>query len=321
MDRTNKAIWYKRAKIQGQEASLRTLLAGALSRRPKASERLMGDVEQTGVNLFQVHEDLLFGQFLSFMPGMRQTMMTFDANKTAFDLEALAAEQTSDGKKREFVESIGYFGVIDNHVMLVQTKALTARDFEEYLLWLLTQATDSLPGGTLLVLDDPAATVARAKAARSNVRGVTIGGQVKSVATPETAEGKAITRHELEAGALNALRGFLAPDVFDRLSMSESLDGDNIELRLTVRIKGRRVASDAGQELLRTIGRATRHMDPRDYALELDRNGELKGSDLKLRRSVSVATHEAGGLVDESALILHMVDWLKELTAKGLIDP
>lgn len=263
---------------------------------------------------------MLFGQFLSFKPGMRQPLITLENGTTAFNLESIAAEQTDDGKKREFLESIGYFGVVDNHVLLVQTKALTSREFETYLQWLLMSATSVIPAGTMLVLDDPSASAAKKKAARSNIRGVTIGTQLTAVAAPEIRKGKAVAKYELTSGAFDALRGMLGADVFDKLSLAQSLEEDNIELQVTVRVKGKRVISDDGQKLLRAIGRATRHMDPRDYELELDRNGALKGSDLKLHRSVNVGISDSLGLVDESALIEHMFNWLEELNSAGLID-
>lgn len=298
-------------------------MTAALSQKPLASDRLMGvenDVEQIGINLYQTKGSMLFGQFLSFKPGMRQPLITLENGTTAFNLESIAAEQTDDGKKREFLESIGYFGVVDNHVLLVQTKALTSREFETYLQWLLMSATSVIPAGTMLVLDDPSASAAKKKAARSNIRGVTIGTQLTAVAAPEIRKGKAVAKYELTSGAFDALRGMLGADVFDKLSLAQSLEEDNIELQVTVRVKGKRVISDDGQKLLRAIGRATRHMDPRDYELELDRNGALKGSDLKLHRSVNVGISDSLGLVDESALIEHMFNWLEELNSAGLID-
>ena len=324
MHRTTKTLWYKRANIQRQKSTLQDLLASALSDLPLAGDRLMrvaDGAEQIGINLYQRQDELLFGQFLSFMPGMRQPVMTLEDGKTAFDLATIAATAGSDGKKREFLESIGYFGVIDDHLLLVQTKALTARDFEDYLTWLLIGATSTLSSGTVITLDDPAATTARKKAARGNIRGVTIGTRLQAVAAPEMDAHHAVNRFELRGGAFDALRSLLGADVFDKLSLEDSLDEDNIELQLTVRVKGRRVTSDDGQKFLRAVGRATRHMDHRDYSLELDRNGELKGSELKLHRPVTVATTEQGGLVDESAMITRMTEWLSELNEKGLIDP
>lgn len=324
MNRTTKNVWYKRASIHNQKGTLQTLLASALGKRPLANNRLLGynnDEEQVGINLFHTSGSLLFGQFLSFVPGMRQPLITLDNGTTAFNLETMAAQKTTDGKKREFLESIGYFGVIDNHVLLVQTKSLTSREFEEYLLWLLGQATNVIPTSTVLTLDDPAASAAKKKAARNNIRGVTIGTQIAAVAAPEIVKGEAVMRYETSGGAFDALRGLFGAQIFEKLSLEESLEEDNIELLLTVRVKGKRVVSDDGQAFLRAIGRATRHMDPRDYELELDRNGDLKGTDLKLHRTFSVAVSESGGLVDESALAAHMVDWLQELNEAGLIDP
>lgn len=323
MGRVNKTVWYKRAKIHRQAATLQVLVAAALSDRPKAAQRLMGGEETAhmGINLHQTSDNMLFGQFLSFEPGLRHTTMTVDADQPAFDLESMAAEATEDGKRREFLESIGYFGVIDNHVLLVQTRGLTSREFEDYLRWLLTTQTQQVPHDSLLILEDPIANTARNQAARRDIRGVTIGGQVTSVAVPETDGVYAVARHELAPDALSALKAFLPLDALNRLSLADSLEADSIELRLTVRIKGKRVASDAGQELLRTIGRATRHLDPRDYALELNGNGSLKGTELKLHKAVSVNTHQSGGLVDEETLIQRMKEWLAELNAKQLIDP
>ncbi len=115
------------------------------------------------------------------------------------------------------------------------------------------------------------------------------------------------------------MKGLFGATIFDNLRLKDSLEEDNIEVQVTVRVKGRSTVSEDGQKLLKALGRATRHMDPRDFELELNRSGSLKGSDLKLHKSVTVDVSDKG-LVDETSMMTHMKSWLAEITARELVE-
>lgn len=54
--------------------------------------------------------------------------------------------------RKEFIDSVLYFGVIDNHVAIIQSRSLTARTLESYLGWLLGEAAKALPANSALIL-------------------------------------------------------------------------------------------------------------------------------------------------------------------------
>lgn len=321
MAKTSKTIWYKRAHLQGQTQTLQELINAGVGKVPLASGRLMtvNQSEQIGLNLFQSAPEMFFAQFLSFTPGNTQHLITLADGSTAYNVETMAAQSAADGTKREFLESIAYFGVVDNHILLVQTKALTSRELEEYVIWFLTQVTNLVAKGAMITLDDPTANTARKKAARDNIRGVSFGTPVTAVATSETVRGQAVAKYELSEGVSAALQGLLGPSIFDNLKLKDSLEDDNIEVQVTVRVKRKRTVSEDGQKFLKALGRATRHMHPDDFELELNRAGSLKGKDLKLHHSVSVEVSD-NGLADETSLMSHMKTWLAEITKMELIE-
>lgn len=323
MATTTKNIWYKRAHLEGRTETLQELLTKSLGLRRLAQDRLrtVDSTERVGINLFQSSSAMFFGQFIAFTPGMTQPLVTLANGSTAYSVEAIAAQRANDGTKREFLESIAYFGVVDNHVILVQTKVLSSRDLEDYISWLLTEQTSLVPAGTMITLDDPAASVAAKRAARDNIRGITIGSQVTASAVATTDRtSSAVAKYELNEGVSQAIKGLFGESIFNTLKLGDSLEEDKIEVQLTVRVKGRKAVSKDGQKLLKAIGRATRHMDPRDYELELAQSGSLKGAELKLHRSVTINVHTENGLIDEQGLMSHMAIWLSDLVMKNLIN-
>ncbi len=317
----NKTIWYKDAKIIGSKSSLQDLLDLALIAKPNASDRLMGDAttERIGINLTVNRDGFLFGQFICFEPGMQQALVTLDASKHAFDLNLISAQQTEDGKQQEFLESIGYFGILGNHVLLVQTKVLSSREFEEYLVWFL-QKHSMVMGAIPIVLADPAATVAKKNKAMHNIRGVTIGTPVETISQGAEGYKKASGKFMLDGRGFEALKSFFGGSAFEKLNLKSAIEEDNIEVLLTVRMNRVRVASDSGQDFLEAVGVAARHMNPNDFELELNGGGSLKGSDLRLFKAQSIKTNIDGGLVDEFDMYSKMYSWFKQQVEAGLIN-
>jgi hypothetical protein len=320
-ERAQKRLWYKRAAHSINGETLESLLAAALAARPMVEDRILPETEtaeRIAINRTGKEHGLLFGQFLSFLPGMKQALITIEGGKEAYDVEVLAAAQSKDGKQREFLESVAYFGVLGDHLILVQTKPLRAREFEDYLRWFLADCAGLVPSGTMIVLQDPVAAVARSKKAGASIRGITLGTDVKAPAVADPAAAEQVVRYETSGGAWDVIKGMFGPELLKKLSLRGTLEDDNIEVKVTVRVTGRKVVSDAGQELLETLGTATRNMDERDYSIDFGRLGELKGKDLKVHTQVQVRVLESGGLADESDLAKRMGDWLRELAAKGI---
>lgn len=260
---------------------------------------------------------------------MKHSLIALDDQKGSFDVSAIAAQQ-KDGVKQEFLDSIAYFGILGNHVVLAQTRALDSRDFENYLNWMLKTATGTIPSTDDLVLEDPAATKARKKHARSHIRGLTIGAPVRATqsdggvadgATSSENTTLSTSTYTLKGPGADVLRSILPDGAFDSLSLKSSLEDDHIEVSVTVRLKGKVDASTSAERLLRTLGRATRHMDERDYKLELrNADGEFVNDSFKVRHPHTVKMTTSGGLVDEIDFCRKMARWLETIVTEGYAE-
>jgi hypothetical protein len=325
MGTTTKITWYKHALITNEPMTLEAALRLVFDELDTAKQRLLAESDgvHVGINSWFDKHGLLFGQFLTFQPGMKHSLIALDDSKKTFDVSAIAAEQ-KDGIAQEFLDSIAYFGVLENHVVLAQTKALDSRDFENYLNWILKTATSIIDADDDIILEDPAATSVRKKHARSHIRGLTIGAPVR--AQPPAVSGNATTHvqtstYTLHGAGANVLRSILPEGALDKLSLKSSLENDNIEVQVTVRLKGRVDASPSAEKLLRAMGRATRHMSENDYKLELQgSNGELSNSTFKVKHPHSVKTTSAGGLVDEIDFCRKMANWLQKVITEGYAE-
>lgn len=114
------------------------------------------------INSSKNKSSMLFGQMVLFEPGRDQTVIIMDDSvNNEYLVEKIALTAGDDGKKRELIESVLYFGVKDNHVVIVQSHALRARQCELHFDWLLTQCTEVLPDNKAFYLSDTPTESAR----------------------------------------------------------------------------------------------------------------------------------------------------------------
>ena len=318
--KSTKTIWYKRATIGTEVDNLQDLLERALAARASASDRIFqpsDEAEHHAINAHTKSGNMLVGQFLAFEEGRRQPLITLGGGQVVFELGTIGPGG-DEAEHREFLESIAYFGVLQNHVLLVQTKVLGSKQFERYLQWLLQEETQVLEEATVFALADQVPNATRRRAAGRRVRGVTIGSPVRTVAERKGRD--AATTFVLNDESAATFAGLFGQDWLDRLNLRDALEPDSIEVRVTIRVKGKQRISAAGSDFLEQISRAARHLAPDDYSLEVQGIGKLKGEDLKLFKSVTVELTEKGGLTNETSLWFQMTEYLTTLLQSQMIE-
>lgn len=322
--RINKSVIYKRAEfhtaIPGQ--SLKTMIDKALRKRATIGERKsnVADDDQPIFHLLGQSQSepkgFLFGVFMAYTPGTDPLFLVDDEQASNITLEKLKAPKMNDGKRREVLESIMYFGVFDNHLVLVQSQALKAPQLEIYLQWLLHQAA-ALPGdNTVRLIDKPSKAVREKMQKARGVRAIKLGSEVMpaSVMPAIAAKGKgsqtksvSVTANQSVGGgsALEALKSLLNPVEAAKINFDQ-LVGSNIELTVTLRYN--RTTTDDGQKLMDTLGSAFRHSDGVETELELIGGGSIKGSELKLDGTIRVSSYD--GQLSASEVFEGMRQWL-----------
>lgn len=329
----NKTIHYKRAVITNCTLNLQELLKQAFQgNAAKAKHRreiINPDDESCRlINHRKEYNGMTFGQLIFFEPGRSQMLITLDDDAEYYEINSITpdsideqnkeTENTQTKKHREFVDSMLYFGVLDNHVVLVQSSSLRARELEAHLSWLLGSCAEVIEKNNALILQDKPSEQTISKIENSPVKSVHIGTPIESKIkehpdnhtknneTPEqTGFAKKIKWIPCGMGA-NVIQAALGSDWFERLDLDSSLDEANLQVSLEITYL--RKTTSNGQRMLDNIATSLRHVDEADVKIDLHGGGTIKGGELKLTGLVSVKT--INGLIDESDLYHQLHSWI-----------
>ena len=158
----HRKLFYKQAKIVNEKKSLGEMLKNALSTdssRKKVISRqepLNDSGDLRFINYYENYNGMFFSQLISVEAGKIQSYLHLDEESDSYpikpiDLEKIEkpAKTEKEKKRKEFLDSIIYFGVIGNHIAILQSSTLRARQLESYLNWFLgSSCCNILPENT-----------------------------------------------------------------------------------------------------------------------------------------------------------------------------
>jgi hypothetical protein len=340
----SKTIHYKRAVITNTHITLQNLLTAAFDSKGKATKakqrREVLNPDDQSCRLINHHKEyngMLFGQLIFFEPGRSQVLITLDDDADYYEIDSITPDSIDNGpgkvedekikKRREFIDSMLYFGVLDNHVVLVQSASLRARELEAHLAWLLGSCTEVIERNSALILQDKPSEETIKKIEKAPVKSVHLGTPVEARVDESSLTDK--DEPSLEASGFakkvkwipcgmgaDVIQAALGADWFERLDLDSSLDEAN--LQVTLEITYLRKTTRNGQKMLDNIATSLRHIDEADVKIDLHGGGTLRGNDLKLTGTVSVKTNN--GIVDESDLYHQLHSWMVTKVRTNEID-
>lgn len=318
--RKRKTVQYKRAQFNATGSHLQAYLESALATAKKPVDRVellddKGSVRRV-INSSKQRNGMLFGQMIRYEPGKDQTVVVMDDESDEYPVEQMPLNQSDDGKKREVVKSVLYFGVLENHVVLVQSHALKARDYERHLEWLMKERTSALPKDAALYLSDKPSDEARKKIEKLPVKKVSIGAELDTtpVESKEFQSSQSIKFRPYGKG-FDILQAALGEDWRNNLRLEDSLDEANLKVSLEVTYF--RKTTEKAHEVLDNIATAMRHAEPGDVKIELQGGTVLKGNELKMTGYINVDTYN--GVADSNDLYTEMNEWLKARVQDGTV--
>lgn len=327
-----KILQYRVAQFLQKRTTLQEYLENALQKVPKIGERKEALNPNEGtyrlINSRTKKKNMLFGNLLVYSQGQHQGLITLD--DTAEELEIAQEPPKADdkGRQRELLQSILYFGVYQNHCVVLQSAALRARELEAHLGWLLGECARVMQEDDGITLSNKPTENAVRKMEQSSIKKVSFGTPLQAVHTSTDTQG-VDSEEDREVTKVKSLRFFLSGKGADMLSavlgenwfhgteLEDSLDDGNLNVSLEVSYL--RKTTKNAHRLLNTIGAAMRHVDPQDTRIELEGGGVLKGDELQLQRKIKIKTY--GGMVDREALYDAMYAWLKQSIAAGVLEP
>ena len=119
-ERKTKVLTYKHAHFSRPGVVLKQVLAQALVGLPTIGDRreaLAPEGESPIWRLigeFQVEAEYVFGVLMRYAPGTYPTFVVDDEKAVTLTVQQMAAPETDDGKKRELVDAMLFFGVADS---------------------------------------------------------------------------------------------------------------------------------------------------------------------------------------------------------------
>nr|DAL17466.1 MAG TPA_asm: hypothetical protein [Caudoviricetes sp.] len=339
-----RTVHYKRAVLGGTKQHLQEILeqalgeGGAFSLASSRKEQVDPNDPSAGfhfINKSQHYESIFFGQFLLFEPGKTQATITLEDNAQSYEIApittaSLKKRKGDKGSEKEFVESILYFGVYKNHVLIVQSAALRVKEFELHINNLFANNNSSTTGITSVIFNDKPANSIVKKLEESPVKSVVLG---RSPIESEQIElnpnkNKVALRDEIKrlesktvqfkpAGiGTKILNSVLGDGWASKLDLEDSLDEANLQVKLEISYN--RKTTGSGQSVLDSIATSLRDLDNDNVRVELKNGGVITGKQLKLSDSLNVQVFE--GMLSEEDLYLKMYKWLSSNILSGEID-
>jgi hypothetical protein len=352
----NKTIHYKSVFITGdiilQDALKKALSKDGTAAKPANRQQKINndDTAVIFINRFSEHNGMTFGQLVILETGRQQPFITVDDDAEYYSIDSLASEKIPESKpdadesisaeqikeetarkRREFLDSMLYFGVVGNHMVVMQSSSLRSRELEAHLSWLLGTCTTIVPANSMLVLKDKPAESVYQKMQAKPVKSIKLGAPLTSkvhndpsapavsrTETTETEETHASKVRFVPQGmAASILKAALPEGFLEKLDLHDSLDDANIHVALEITYL--RKTTKIGQTVIDSVATSLRHMPESDVVINLQGGGKIRGDELKLSGSISVKTTDKG-LIDEALLFHEMHNWLISKISASEID-
>lgn len=257
-----------------------------------------------------------FGNVVLYAPDQNRQVLALDENADELDIKQIAPPPSRTGLKNQFLESILYYGVRNNHVLVMQSVAMRARDLEQYLNWLL-RAAGVIDEKNAVFLNNHAPQSARENLEQAEVKSVRIGTPLTDVAlTSAVADQTKSARFRAFGEGVDVLRAIM-PERMKDLTWDDIQSSHDLDVFVEVTYK--RQAELSAQKTLNKIATALRHFGEDDVRIELKGGTTIVGSQLQVKNYLNVDTY--GGVVDPSDLFSKMANWLVQLLDDGIIEP
>lgn len=316
MTNTNKNLVYKIAQFKNDldKASLQDLIVNALNKRKTALSRQQLADDSTDhfrlVNFHGKHASISVGDFFDYTKGQSQPQATFKDDAEELEITALKPENGKD-----FLHSILYYGIHKNSVILSQAMTLRAKQFEEYLNWLLLDAKVISDDNYIYLCDYPPAEM---QGRISSAKKIEFKAPIDFTPVDDEKKGsKQSLSYEASNIGWDLLQKLLPseyrPSVFKAKDILEESN-----LNVTLLVSWTRQKANDSTSLLDGISNSLRHVESEiDYIIHT-KSGQISKDEVKLKRTISVGVQN-NGLVSRNDMWVKMDEWICELMSEDRI--
>lgn len=273
------------------------------------------DKWQQFINTHRSALGMEFGNVVLYAADQNRQVLTLDDTADELDILQMSPPPNRNGLKNQFLESILYYGVRENHVIILQSVAMRSRDLELYLNWLLREA-GIFDEKNAVFLNNYVSQIERQNLDQAEVKSVRIGTPLTDSAMPEIVAGQASkTRFRAFGEGMDVLRAVM-PERMKDLTWNDISASTDLEVFVEVTYK--RQTDSESQSALNKIASALRHISDDDIRIELKGGTTIIGSQLQVKNYVTVDTF--GGVIDPVDLFSKMNTWLVQILEEGIIE-
>lgn len=225
-----------------------------------------------------------------------------DYAKTSLDVEAL---KLNEAQSKEYLDSIAFIQIVNNHIIILQSKTIRIKDLEEYINYLLRN-NNKLAEAEFIILQANNLELNDSTLRNKKIKNVNLQLPL-SVSTEDMDDNAAFE-------VLSSLIGHQRLEELKQLQTSRTND-----LKIDINIGYKYNTTDVNQHLLSKITQDL--IDNRDESLtiELKGAGKLVGDEIQLKNDTQIPYHNRLPVPEHVYSI--MLDWLIDLLDQGVINP
>lgn len=312
MKLVQKKIVYRIASITNCDSDLQELLGKAIqATQVNERQQELNEYEKTfrTINQKWSYRGITMCEMVLIDPGASQPLAVYDESKGVYTIDSISTNELSQERLKrnsDFVNSMLYFGIKGNEVVIMPSQAINVRALENYLTWLLGEKLNLISNESKFALNKNIPRAVEEQIRSSPVRSIEIG-SVLSGASDDGSE-EFVSSESFSINAKSLLR-VLGAKLKDELPFSIS---DDSNIRAKIVISYFRKTNDAGQNFMNHLGTTLRNLDDADVCVTLKNNVKISGEELNLQKVVKISKTDRGLLINDD-ISEAMVTWLLEL--------
>lgn len=316
-----KTAYYKKAVLKGDESLSNLLIkafSGSQAKFKKPSSRHFRPNVNTEdffvLNEVSMLNNMFYGELVYVERDKYQTVLRVEKDVSLYTQQTVTVDDVKltgfENHEKEFVENTLYFGVFENHVVIIQSSSVRVNKLRDYLNHMLGEDRADLLDGSILIFQDKPSREAKDLLADSPAKAVKISQQI--VATPVVTDptiNNSINSHSTigfksasftfdsnQSGLWSSIVEHLKLDKHTASKLKDTLVDDNLYVDVVLRRKqgGNKTISESGQELMNSIATSFSNLAGEDFEIELQDGGKLTGEQYRLSKKIKVEVFKNG---------------------------
>lgn len=187
MKPVQKKIVYRSASITNCESNLQELIETALQKtQVNDRQQELNKYEKTfrSINRGWPYRGMLMCEMVLIDPGANQPVAIYNPLEGLYAINTISTQELNQENLREnsdFINSMLYFGVKKNEVVIMPSQAINIRALENHLSWLLGEKLSIIPNDSILSLNKQIPRTIEEKIKSSPVKTIEIGSPIPSL--------------------------------------------------------------------------------------------------------------------------------------------